>query len=41
MDVGFPTVCYECVLLPLVIKEAVLANDLVEGSQGGNLNTAI
>ena len=28
-DVGLPSVCYEYVLLPLVIKEAVLANDIV------------
>ena len=29
-DVGAPSVCYELVLLPLVIKEVVLANGLVE-----------
>lgn len=29
-DVGFPSVCYEYTLLPLVVKEAVSANDLVE-----------
>ena len=29
-DVGFPSVCYEYVLLLLVIKEAVSANGLVE-----------
>ena len=32
-DIGFPSVCYENVLLPLVIKEAVLANGLVEPRQ--------
>ena len=29
-DVGLLSVCYEYVLLPLVIKEAVSANGLVE-----------
>ena len=30
----FPSVCYECVLLTLVTKEAVLANGLVELKSG-------
>ena len=34
-------VCYEHVLLPLVNKEAVLANGLAEQSQVGNLNRGI
>ena len=29
-DIRLPSVCHEYVLLPLVIKEAVLANGLVE-----------
>ena len=29
-DVGFPSVCYEYVLLPLITEEALLANGLVE-----------
>ena len=32
-DIGFPSVCYENVFLPLVIKEAVPANGLVESRQ--------
>ena len=32
-DVGFPSVCYEYVLLPLIIKEAVLANGLVKSGR--------
>ena len=36
--VGFPSVCYEYVLLPWVVEEAVLANGLVEESQVGNPN---
>ena len=40
-DVGFPSVCYEYVLLPLVIKEAVLAKGLVVSSQEGNLDRDI
>ena len=38
---GFPSVCYEYILLPLVIKEAVSVNGLVELSQMGNLNRDI
>ena len=36
--VGFPTVCYEYVLLPLVNKEAALAYVIAEYSQMGKLN---
>ena len=32
-DVGFPSVCCECVLLPLVNKEATLAYGRAEYSQ--------
>ena len=31
-DMGFPSVCYEYVLLPLVIKEAISASVLVKPS---------
>ena len=41
IDVGFPSACCEYVLLPLVNKEAVLANGLAEQSQVGNLNRDI
>ena len=34
-DVGFPSVCYEYVLSPLVNKEAALAYSRVEYSQAG------
>ena len=40
-DVGSPSLCYEYVLLLLVIKEAVWANGLVEQSQVRNLNRDI
>lgn len=30
IDVGFPSIFYEYVLLPVVIKEVVLANGLIE-----------
>ena len=38
-DMGFPSVCCKYVLLPLVIKETVLANSLVKS--GGKYGTKI